>query len=165
MAPILVMGLGNVLLQDEGLGVRALRRLTERYILPDDVEAIDAGALGLSLLSFLEGVEEVLIIDAVHRGQRPGSLIRLEGEEVAWAETMHLLPQDVHLHELIVLRGSAGSSPQRIVLWGMEPGTSEPGLELTPECEAHLDDLVDAVVRELRAWGADVRPIPKRSAK
>ncbi len=164
MAPILVMGLGNVLLQDEGLGVRALRRLTERYILPDDVEVIDAGALGLSLLSFLEGVEDVLIIDAVHRGQRPGSLIRLEGEEVAWAETMHLLPQDVRLHELIVLRGSAGSSPQRIVLWGMEPGTSEPGLELTPVCEAHLDDLVDAVVHELRAWGADVRPIPERSA-
>jgi len=51
------------------------------------------------------------------------------------------------------------------VLWGMEPGTSEPGLELTPECEAHLDDLVDAVVRELRAWGADVRPIPERSVK
>ena len=94
MAPILVMGLGNMLLQDEGLGVRALRRLTERYILPDDVEVIDAGALGLSLLSFLEGVEDVLIIDAIHRGQRPGSLIRLEGEEVALAETLHLLPQD-----------------------------------------------------------------------
>jgi hydrogenase maturation protease len=69
------------------------------------------------------------------------------------------------LHELIALRGAAGSSPQRVVLWGMEPGTSEPGLELTPECEAHLDDLVDAVVRELRAWGADVRPIPERSVK
>jgi hydrogenase maturation protease len=107
----------------------------------------------------------VLIIDAIHRGQRPGSLIRLEGEEVALAETLHLLPQDVRLHELIALRGAAGSSPQRIVLWGMEPGTSEPGLELTPECEARLDDLVDAVVRELRAWGADVRPIPERSAK
>jgi hydrogenase maturation protease len=165
MAPILVMGLGNVLLQDEGLGVHALRRLTERYVLPDEVEAIDAGALGLSLLSFLDGVEDVLIIDAVHRGQPPGSLIRIEGEAIARAETMHLLPPDVRLHELMALHGAEGSSPQRIVLWGMEPGTSEPGLELTPQCEAHLDDLVDAVARELRAWGVDVQPLSQATVE
>ncbi len=159
MAPILVMGLGNVILRDEGLGVRALQRLTERYALPDEVETIDAGALGLSLLAFLDGVEDVLIIDAVHGGGRSGTLVRLEGEEIARAEAMHLLPRDVRLHELIALHGMEGSSPQRIVLWGMEPETSEPGLELTPECDAQLDALVDAVVQELRSWGVDVQPL------
>ncbi|MCS6938242.1 MAG: HyaD/HybD family hydrogenase maturation endopeptidase [Roseiflexaceae bacterium] len=159
MAPILVMGLGNVILRDEGLGVRALQRLLERYALPEEVEAIDAGALGLSLLSFLDGVEDVLIIDAVHSGRRSGTLVRLEGEEIARAEAMHLLPPDVRLQELIALHGMAGSSPQRLVLWGMEPEISEPGLELTPECEAQLDALVDAVVQELRSWGVDVRPL------
>lgn len=159
MAPILVMGLGNVILRDEGLGVHALRRLTERYVLPEEVEVIDAGALGLSLLSFLDDVEEVLIIDAVHSGGRSGTLVRLEGEEIARAEAMHLLPQDVRLHNLIALHGMKGSSPRRLVLWGMEPEISEPGLDLTPECQAHLDALVEAVVQELRSWGVDVRPL------
>ncbi len=159
MAPILVMGLGNVVLRDEGLGVHALQRLLERYALPEEVEVINAGALGLSLLSFLDGVEDVLIIDAVHSGGRSGALVRLEGEEIARAEAMHLLPQDVRLHELIALYGAEGSSPQRLVLWGMAPATSEPGLELTPECEARLDALVDAVAQELRSWGVDVQPL------
>lgn len=164
MAPILVMGLGNVILRDEGLGVHALQRLTERYTLPDEVETIDAGALGLSLLAFLDGVEDVLIIDAVHGGGRSGTLVRLEGEEIARAQARRLLPQDVRLHELIALHGMEGSSPQRIVLWGMEPETSEPGLELTSECEARLDALVDAVVQELRSWGVDVQPLQECQA-
>lgn len=159
MAPILVMGLGNVILRDEGLGVRALQRLMERYALPDDVEVIDAGALGLSLLSFLDGIEDVLIIDAVHNGEQSGMLVRLEGEEIARAEALHLLPRDVRLHELITLHGKKGSLPRRIVLWGMVPEISAPGLELTLECEARLDALVDAVVQELRSWGVDVQPL------
>lgn len=80
MAPILVMGLGNVILSDEGLGVHALQRLTERYALPDEVEVIGAGALGLSLLAFLDGVEDVLIIDAVHNSGRSGSLCGSKGK-------------------------------------------------------------------------------------
>lgn len=158
MMRILVMGLGNIILRDEGLGLVALRRLTERYTFSDDVEILDAGILGMSLLAFLDNVSDLLIVDAVRAGQESGELIRLEGSAIDHAAALHAVPRHVRLQELIALGGLPGSAPKRIVLWGMEPASVEPGLELTTTCAARIDELVDAVVRELRAWGVTVMP-------
>lgn len=159
MAPILVMGLGNIILRDEGLGVRALERLVERYALPESVEMLDAGTLGLALLAFLDGVSDLLIIDAVRGGRESGALMRLEGDEIKHAEALHVTPCDVRLQELVALSGAQGSTPRRVVLWGMEPAIIEPGLELSPTCAGLIDALVDAVVQELRTWGVPVTPV------
>ncbi|NWG19315.1 MAG: HyaD/HybD family hydrogenase maturation endopeptidase [Chloroflexi bacterium] len=159
MAPILVMGLGNIILRDEGVGVRALERLAERYVLPENVEILDAGTLGLGLLAFLDGVSDLLIIDAVRGGRESGALLRLEGEEIKRVEALHVAPCNARLQELVALSGIHGSTPRRVVLWGMEPAIIEPGLELSPTCARLIDALVDAVVQELRAWGVRVTPV------
>ena len=81
-----MLGLGNILLMDEGLGVRAVERLAAAYDLPENVEILDGGTLGLDLLPRLDGVDALLLVDAVKAGGPPGTLVRLEGDAIqaAW---------------------------------------------------------------------------------
>ncbi len=157
MTATLLMGLGNIILRDEGLGVRAYERLIERYTLPEDVEAIDGGTLGLGLLAYLEDAQRVLLIDGVRGGLDPGSIVRLEGGQIPAALALKMSMHQTGLHELLAISAIRGTTPETIILWGMEPLLMEPGLELTEPCAAALDDLVDKVAGELRAWGHEVR--------
>ncbi len=153
---ILVLGLGNILLQDEGLGICALERLTAQYHLPPRVQAIDGGVMGLDLLPYLEGVTALLIIDAVQTGQPPGSLVRLKGDTIPAALSLKMSMHQVGLQELLAMSRFQGTFPPRVVLWGMEPASLEWGLSLSPPVAAQLDTLVHAVVKELRDWGVRV---------
>ncbi len=153
---ILLLGLGNILLQDEGLGVRALERLCARYQLPTEVHPLDGGTLGLDLLPYLEQASHLLIIDAVHIGQSPAGLVRLEGEQMLPALTKKLSAHQVGLRELLAVSQLRNTLPPRLVLWGMEPAGLDWGLDLTPPVAAALDGLVTAVVQELRHWGTSV---------
>ena len=79
---IVVLGLGNLLRRDEGLGIRAMERLRACYTLPAAVQLVDGGTLGLELLSYLEGAERVLILDAALTDGPPGTLLRAAGDQV-----------------------------------------------------------------------------------
>jgi hydrogenase maturation protease len=150
---VLILGLGNVLLQDEGLGVRALERLTARYDLPDAVRALDGGTLGLDLLPHLAGVSLLIVIDAVRTGRSAGTLTRLADEAIMPVLALKLSVHQVGLRELLGASQLLGTYPARVVLWGMEPARVEWGLSLSPAVAAGLEDLVDAVAGELRAAG------------
>ena len=78
----LVLGVGNVILGDEGIGVRAVEELQRRYSFPDDVELLDGGTSGIELLRYFDDIEHLLIVDAVSAGHPPGSVLRVEGEDV-----------------------------------------------------------------------------------
>lgn len=158
MADVLVLGLGNTILRDEGLGVRAVERLRERYELPAGVEALDGGTLGLHLLPFLEGVRSLLIVDALRVGEPPGALVRLEGDAIPQALAHKLSMHQFGLSELLAVGSFQGALPERIVLWGMAPAAIEPGLDLTERVAAALDALVDRVAAELASWGLHVPP-------
>lgn len=149
---VLLLGVGNLLLQDEGLGLRALERLAERYCLPPEIQALDGGTLGLDLLPYLEGVTHLLVVDAVQTGQAPGTLVRLEGNEVPVALSMKVSMHQVGLQELLAASHLLGSTPPHIVLWGIEPAGFEVSLELSETVTAKLEALVEAVAGELRSW-------------
>jgi hydrogenase maturation protease len=153
---ILVLGLGNILLQDEGLGVRVLERLTSQYCLPQGVQAIDGGVMGLALLPYLEGVTSLLIVDAIQAGQRPGTLTRIGADDISAALSHKTSMHQVGLQELLAISSFQGTLPPRMVLWGMEPASLAWGVGLTPSVAARLDALVQAVVKELREWGVAV---------
>ncbi len=155
---ILILGLGNILLQDEGLGVRAVERLAAAYDLPEEVEALDGGTLGLDLLPRLYGVDALLIVDAAASGQAPGTLARLEGDTIPAALAVKMSMHQVGLQDLMAASALQGMRPPRMVLWGMEPATLGWGLEFSPTVGARLDDLVAAVAQELRSWGVAVAP-------
>lgn len=160
MPETLVLGLGNIILRDEGLGVRACERLLERYALAAGVDAVDGGTLGLHLLPYLEGVRNLLILDAVRSDEPPGTLVRLEGEAIPAALAHKMSMHQFGLAELLAVGGLLGEPPQRIVLWGMAPAVMEPGLDLSEPVAASLDALVEAAVGELAAWGVSLAPRP-----
>lgn len=153
---ILVLGLGNILLQDEGLGVRTLERLTAAFHFPEEVQAVDGGVMGLDLLPYLENITALLIIDAVQTGQPAGTLVRFEGDEIRAVLSLKMSMHQVGLQELLAVSRFQGILPPRVVLWGMEPASLEPGLELSPEIAGRLDDLVAAVIQELHDWDVSV---------
>ncbi len=150
---MLILGVGNILLRDEGLGVRALERLQERYELPEEVQAVDGGVMGLDLLPYLEGVTHLLVIDAVQMGAAPGTLVRLEGDEIPRALPVKMSMHQVGLQELLFFAQLQETLPEHVILLGMEPASLETGLDLSPAVAARLDDLVQEVVEQLRAWG------------
>lgn len=159
ISSVLLLGVGNILLQDEGLGVYALRRLAERYHLPPGVEAVDGGVQGLDLLSMLESARSLLIIDAIYTGGAPGGIVRLEGQAIPSALALKMSMHQMGIQELLALGSLRGTLPTRVVLWGMQPEAMDWGLELTPSVAAGLDELVAAVAGELVAWGEELLPI------
>ncbi len=155
---VLVLGLGNILMQDDGLGVRAVKRLEEQYVLPEGVQALDGGVRGLALLPYLEDVSRLLIVDALRQEDRqPGSVIRLEGEDIPSFFSLKISSHQAGVADLLGAARVAGICPAEVVLWGMTPAQIDVGLELSPPVAAGIEALVEKVVQELRRWGVDVR--------
>jgi len=154
---ILVLGLGNILLSDEGVGVRVVERLQERYLFPERVQVLDGGVRGLALLPYLEDISKLLIIDAVKAGKEPGTLIRLEGDEIPAFFSPKISPHEEGLPDLLFAAQVLDLYPQEVVLWGVEPLKLETGLELSPLLASKVEELTEKVIEELRRWGVEPR--------
>jgi hydrogenase maturation protease len=152
----LILGVGNLLLSDEGVGVHVIQRLQERYSLPENVQVLDGGTLGLDLLYYLEGVENLLLVDAVETGKAPGTLLRLEGEEVPAFLSIKISPHQIGVPDMLFAAKLKDLYPQRIVLWGVQPENLDIGLELSPVIAAQVEPLVENVLTELNHWGIAV---------
>ena len=153
---VLVLGLGNILLRDEGVGVRALERLQAEYDLSPRVRALDGGTMGLDLLPYLYGASSLLMLDALQMGGPPGSLARLADDEIPAALAIKLSVHQVGLQELLAASRFQGTLPAKMTLLGLEPATIDWGLEFSPPVSAALDSLIEAAVQELCAWGVVV---------
>lgn len=149
----LLLGLGNVLLGDEGLGVRVAEGLGRRFEFPPAVTILEGGTLGLDLLPRLDGVARLLLIDAVRLGRAPGEIVRLSGEEVPAVLDVKISPHQVGVRDLLAAARLTGREPPLVVLWGMEPGRVEPGTGFSPAVAAALPRLEAAVLDELGRWG------------
>jgi hydrogenase maturation protease len=152
---VLVLGLGNTLLSDEGVGVQALDRLHARYELPG-VTLQDGGTMGLEALPYLEAATHVLVLDAVQTGAPPGTLVRLVGEAIPAIVALKLSMHQVGLQEALAMARLRGTLPSQLVLLGIVPAVLDWGLALSPAVAAQLDALVEAAAAELAAWGLAV---------
>jgi hydrogenase maturation protease len=151
-AGTVIIGLGNVILTDDGLGVHALQRLRERDGPADDVQLIEGGTAGLLLLPYLADAERVILIDAIDIGAPPGSLVRLEGGEWAQAFALHMSPHDIGLADLLGAAEVSGAWPDALVIHGVQPGSTGFGTELTACVAEAVSSLVDAITTELAGW-------------
>ena len=150
---LLILGLGNLLCGDDGLGVAAVQRLVHRYDAPAGARVLDGGTLGLSLLPWLSEAEDVILVDAVRADAPPGSFVRLTGDEVAPAVHDRLSPHQVGVSDLLDGLRLLDRLPAQLVLLGLVPATLELGLDRTAAVEAGLDGLVEAVVAEAARLG------------
>lgn len=156
----LILGVGNLLLADEGIGIRVVERLDQLFQLPENVETLDGGTLGMDLLYHLEGVKNLLIVDAVETGQPPGSVIRLEGEDVPAHMSIKMSPHQVGVPDMLFAAKLRDMYPEQIALLGVQPERIETTLELSPVVAAQLDSLVEQVSAQLQQWGISLTPKP-----
>lgn len=154
---LLILGLGNVICGDDGLGVAAVEQLRRRYALPVGARAVDGGTLGLTLLGEFEGVDDVILVDAVQLDAPPGTAVRLDGEAVESAARERLSVHQIGVADLLDALRLMGAFPRRLVLLGLVPHTIELGLERSPEVESGLDGLIEAVAEEARRMGFPLR--------
>ena len=154
----LVLGIGNVLLTDEGVGVRALKELERRYTFSDDVDLLDGGTSGIELLRHIQGRDNLLIIDAMTCDQPPGTVYRVENEDVPAAFRTRISPHQLGLSDLLAAAMLTDGLPETLVLFGVEPESVDIGLELTETVEGSLKKLITAVVAEMRKIGCSVIP-------
>lgn len=153
----LVLGVGNKLMSDEGIGVHVIERLIETYRIPKEVQVLDGGTLGLDLLYYLEGIENLLLVDAAETGKEPGTVIRLEGEQVPAFMSVKISPHQMGVPDMLAAARLQGTYPQRLVLWGVQPELITLGLELSPLLAARRDFLAEKLAEELRGWGHRVQ--------
>jgi len=143
-----VLGLGNTLHTDDGIGPQAIERLRNDARVPAEVALIEGGTLGLELLTYIWDCSYLLVLDAVDVGQPPGTLVRMSSQEV------RTLPGKGSVHQmgvadlLVALRILASQTPE-IVLLGVQPASTDWGTELSPAVAAALPALTDAAIAEL----------------
>ncbi len=147
-----LLGIGNVLMQDEGVGVHAVRYIQERYDIPD-LEIVDGGTSGLSLLPYIDRRRYLLVVDAVDFGQEPGYIGRLYNEEIPAHFGTKASLHHLGLMDVLAAARLLDQAPQDVCLIGIQPHTLALGLELSPTLQARLPALVEAVLHQLQAWG------------
>lgn len=149
---ISVIGLGNILMRDEGVGVHAIRAFQERYDAPDTVEIVDGGTAGFDLLPLIEGREKVLLVDAVNFGREPGFIDTLVNDEIPARFGTKASLHHLGLMDILSITKLAGSAPTELCLVGIQPKALEVGLDMTPEMCDKVEILVERVVNKLRDW-------------
>jgi hydrogenase maturation protease len=149
----LVLGIGNLVMSDDGVGVRAVQHLASTYRFPPGVTLLDGGTLGLDLLPRLEGVERLLVVDAIESGNVPGTVIRLAGDEVPIALATKVSPHQMGLKDLLAVADLQGHLPEHVVLVGIQPASIEMATELSHAVEGSFTELTDQVLVELGEWG------------
>jgi len=156
---VVVLGIGNILLSDEAVGIRAMERFAELYRVPAHVELIDGGTSAMDLLDVVAGCDLLLVVDAILGGCAPGTPIRLAGGQVPVFFRTKLSPHQVGLSDLLASLEFSDQLPGATVIVGAEPADMRLGLELTPAVAACVPQLVQMIAQELRAAGIDVQPL------
>ncbi len=165
---IVVLGIGNILLSDDGVGVHAVNRLRDEYKFPENVRLIDGGTKGLDLLPFFEGTDKVLIIDAANFKKEPGTIDTVEGDRIPSFLSSKLSVHQIGLPDMLFASKLMGITPSEMCLVGIQPKSMETGTELSKEIKNRLDQFLDRAIRILNEWGVDVVPkqassLPNRS--
>ena len=150
---VLVLGIGNTVMSDDGVGPKVVQSLQRDYLFPGNVEIVDGGTLGLDLLPLLEAKSHLIMVDAVETGRRPGTFVRLTGEELPIALETRISPHQMGLKDLLAVARLMGHAPGEMVLIGVQPGSIEVGTELTHAVALQVEAMKEAVLGELQRIG------------
>jgi hydrogenase maturation protease len=152
----MVLGLGNLLFSDDGLGVHAIDCLRQDQRVGSGVTLLDGGTQGLNLIPHIWGFPRLLVIDAVDVGEASGTVVRFEGsalDGLPGKPTVHQLG----FADLMVAMKLLGDSPEEVVVLGVQPMSTDWGAELTAPVQNALAPLLDGVIAQLAVWSAPAK--------
>jgi hydrogenase maturation protease len=159
-----VLGLGNLLNRDEGIGVHALRALGDRLGPETSVELVDGGVLGLNLLPLVESCDRLLVLDAVDADRPAGTVIELSGDEIPMLAGVKLSEHQITFQEVLGLARFRGRLPGTLRLIGVQPADIAIGLEPSPQVAAAVPSIVERALEILEGWDAPVATGPRTGA-
>lgn len=140
-------------MRDEGVGVHVVNAIKQRYAFSSlEVELIDGGTMGLDLLSFFEGKDKILIVDAVDFGEDPGYIRLLEDDNIPSMLNSKLSAHHIGLCEVLFAAKLMDIKPSELCLIGIQPKSIEIGLDMTEDIKVKIETLVDLVIEKLREW-------------
>lgn len=147
-SPFLVLGVGNILLSDEGVGVHIIKIMQEMEPLPL-TDLIDGGTALVELLHLLSNREKVVVIDAVKCGGEPGAVYRFTPDEVSLLKSDQMSVHQIGILEALKMAELIGWKPRETVIFGIEPKKMGWGLELSPEVTRVIPEVINLVMKEL----------------
>ena len=149
----LVLGLGNPIMGDDGLGLAILARLRAGWLLPPEVELVDGGTWGMRLLPLIETARRVLVLDAINVGQDPGAIVVLERADLPRYFSHKLSPHQIDLREVLALAELRGTLPPDVAALGAQPAQVELMAELSPILARRVEAIAELAVARLERWG------------
>ncbi|POP43604.1 HyaD/HybD family hydrogenase maturation endopeptidase [Superficieibacter electus] len=161
---ILLLGVGNLLLSDEGVGVRTLEALEQRFSFPDGVVLQDGGTSGMELLEVMASRDLIVVVDAVQSDSEPGSLFILEDKDVPAYFTERLSPHQLGLADVLMALQMTDEFPRKLVLLGIEPASLAPGMVLSPVVARAMEAAITQVIRILNNHGIQVTALEDNHA-
>jgi len=145
---ILILGVGNLLLSDEGIGVHVAQKMMKMDF-PPEVQVLEGGTDGFGLMHVLLQADRLILVDAVKGGGPPGSIYRFQiGDCPPFPDTFKTSVHQISILEVINLSGLIGSTPQTTII-GVEPKSLEMGMELSPEIEAKIPKVIQLIKEEV----------------
>lgn len=155
---ILVLGLGNILLSDEGVGVRIVESFAASHAVPDDVDVLDGGTSGMELLDAVADRDCLIVADAVNAAGPAGRLIRLEDGDIRVLFETRFSPHQLGLSDLLAALRLIGKAPRRVVIIGVVPQELGVGMDLSPAVAVGRDAAVAMIALELGRLGVPLAP-------
>lgn len=154
---ITILGVGNILYRDDGVGIRVVEKLIKDYEFPDNVDIVDGGVLGINLMGIISNAGQLIVVDTVLNHGKPGDLHRLEHDDIPNRILAKNSLHQVDLIEALTLCSALDHVPQTTII-GVEPKDLDTLSEImTPEIESRVDDLTEAVLDELVRLGGSYK--------
>lgn len=155
---IVVLGVGNILLNDEGLGVHVVEDLKANYTFTPQISLIDGGTMGMELLTYMRGMKKILLIDAVNGGEAPGTIYEFPHRELEQYFTDHISVHEVGMQDILRIRAIQENPLEDAIVIGVEPESLDVGFEPSAPVQKALPEVKERVLRVLREWGVQIEP-------
>jgi hydrogenase maturation protease len=145
---IVIVGVGNLLMKDEGVGIHVIQEL-EKTALPEDVKLIDGGT-SPDLIAYTRAGDKMIIIDAAKAGGEPGAVYRFKPEDLTSERPELASAHQMGVVENLALMSFTGNKPKDVVIIGIEPAEIEPGMELSAAIQQKMPKIIEVVIKEIK---------------
>lgn len=149
MKKVMVLGLGNVLMNDDAAGVLVARKLSEKYPDTDVLHIMDGGTLGLDLLGYIDWADKLIVVDAVDVGHPAGTVVRVEGEDIDPVFENKLSPHQMGLKDILGAAELTDGRPDEVVLFGIQYEDINMDQTLSDAVAANMEKLEKEAEKEI----------------
>ena len=157
--PIVLLGVGNILLTDEGFGVHVVNQLREDYVFNPPITILDGGTMGMELLTYMRGMTKLLLVDAINGGDVPGTVYEFPHEEMNSYFTEAISVHEVGMQDILRIRALQEDPLEDAFVIGVEPESLELGLTLSDSTQAAVAEVKERVLRVLSNWHVTASPV------